>query len=273
MNWNKAKNISIYILLILNGVLFLLVYLQNDTYRLNSQQQQTIIGILSDNNISVNTPLVTRFSPMRPILLYNAEYDIPMFELLFGVDDIEATNNTVIYTNDIQPSHSENISREAIRLLADGFVRAIPPSLDGFAPEFRFERLIMLDENLFNVSYRQVYGSQILFNNFVSLTYRSDTLLNARIRFSKISGYSGTRHEIYPCDEVLFVFMREMRRIDPSEIYSINQIDIVYYTNEINQLPYINFEVYPAYRIHIDGIIAPYIIDAYTRTPFGFKEN
>ena len=67
MEWEKAKQVFIYILIAINIVLFAFNYKNSRKYTITAAQEKAVYTLLSNNGIGLYTELISDYEPMRQI--------------------------------------------------------------------------------------------------------------------------------------------------------------------------------------------------------------
>ena len=276
MDWNKAKNLILLFLCLLNAALFALIFNNNRAYRLTAAQEQAIRAVLAQNNIIVTGDILRNFSPMRQIEMQAPGFD---HDDLIGIffDNADGLTRSVErdrirYRNDTEtliidgsnityrnrnggdgtlPSIQEaerlsNQLMQRIRRLGGNFV------LDGAVSQ----PVESEDGLLFR--FRGRYRGVLIHSNAVDITVNGNGITRVEFSYLRPVSFVGVRREITSADEALLTVMHSIRNMfgEHREPMYIEKIDLVYYSVlSTNAVPY--------YRVFIYGLLQPFLVNAY----------
>ena len=169
MNWDKAKNYTIFFLLIINILLLVLNIVDKRDHILTSSQKADIIKILNDEHIVLDCEIPDTFSPMSTLSMEMYEFDLLKMQKIFfgnidnvvrtdtddtveftaGTDKLQIHGNTFIFTGTV-----DNITDTAEgRKIADKYKNSIS-SVFG---EYKFVKENRLG-NSFYYEYNEKYN-------------------------------------------------------------------------------------------------------------------
>lgn len=239
MNWSRAKNLSIFLFVILNVALLFLNYLDRRQYVLSPVSIQAITTVLDRHHIS----LASDFTFVDHVPLRQVGFD-PFHisqNFLANVLMIDHTNLS-IETLETGETRFFNAYEEVVFL--DGYARYrnlgndslqihayqdarlfaanVLSALGDVGRYFVLDRSFSWD-NGFQLEYRQLYRNTIIYSNFISFTFLNDTLDTIRFDYQRVNGFIGNARELRSGDEVLLTFMRATH----GEVHLL-EMDLVY---------------------------------------------
>ncbi len=278
MYWDKAKNIVILFLLLINAVLAVLVYTHTDNYTLTSTQLENINKVLSANNVMLYTPVLKEYKPMKAINMLPYSYSNDRLIEIFFTDPEQAkpvieygrdiftdknsrlTVENGIVTYETQPTYSENPLNETdCKSMCNGFLTAN----SALFPNFVFDKLWETELG-FSLRYIQNYRGELIYSNYILFDIIPGGISRIEFSYSKISGYDDKTREICPADEALFVFMQYFRNNFGEKEVFIDRMDIVYYQEQVSDETGSALKATPCYRFFVSDITEPFLVDAYS---------
>lgn len=289
MDWAKAKNIIIVLLVLLNIVLSFFVYIDSRKYVLSNQEEIGIIDILRQNKISIYTEITKNFKPMKKLSVskYNFDYnfilkiffkdvssvvrneneDMKVFSDKTGTLTIlkeyvyyESTSTAKIIENDSFFSENANkMCKDIIKKLGKDFANF---ELDTNYSNLEVGTNLQNTKSMF-IYYKEKYANYIINSNYVQFVITEAGIKEVMIANYKPLGFiKQSEREICSPSEALFTFMRHMKSINEDKEIFINKIDIVYdlekdstEKNSVYAVPY--------YRFYIKGSEEPILVNAY----------
>ena len=284
MEWNKAKDIIIFFLVLLNIMLGIFLGINSRKYTLSMDQEKNIVEVLASNNISMYCKIINKHEPMKMLELNPQTIDeSKMVDAFLGTTgaiaakegDIRSYDyegktliiyeNKVIYENSNYSEQIDLNNETAIKLCKD-YLSAIGSIGTGyeldFGPYMRDGEMIL--------EYRQKINGTVIYNNHFLVAL--DNYGIRRIEYSNNMpvGYSAGMKEICSSDEALFSFLQAMKRESaqrPQRI--VEKMDIVYFIDPAE--PDTN-RAYPHYRIYYtevgdpDNLVRLCLVNAYLNT-------
>jgi len=246
MEWNRAKDIVIVFLIMLNIMLGIIQFIGSERYTLSAEQERHIVEVLEANNISINTQIIRRFNPMRMLELSPGVIDsTKMREIFLGAADAEVADewgyirryehgesnliifqNMVIFENGIFDEFRE-IDFASARRISDDFLASLGDMARGFTldvgPYFNGNEII--------IEYRQRHtDGVVIYNNYFLFAIDNHGIRRIEHSHNMPVGLSASANELFSTDEVLFSFLQAMRMesLDrPKRV--IEKMDIVYF--------------------------------------------
>ncbi|MDR3239052.1 MAG: hypothetical protein LBT44_03070 [Clostridiales bacterium] len=281
MDWDKAKNLTILFLVLLNLFLGAFVYTSRNRFTLDARQLKAIEDLLDRNSIHYQEAMIPKsYAPKRPLLMSKYEYD-----------DEELLNRFFLHPEEARrfdepDNKTEYICQDQVLTLQNGYisfdnpkgtgpmdsfdeaaaVRACEnflPSLGREIAQFKLDGVDWASgENGFRVQYCQVYERNILYTNFVTFLVTEMGITQIDCQYSAPLGFSGKPVEICSSDEALLNFTQQLRSATDQEAV-ITRVDLVYYQAEGSGT---SSKATPYYRIMVEHLDAPFLINAYINT-------
>jgi len=245
MEWNKAKNIIIFFMIMLNIMLGIVIFMGRERYSLSDNQERNIVEVLYRNNITFNTPIIRNTRPMRTLELSPGVFsDAEMAQVFLGnanapmVDEggnmrhyyyngaeLIIFENIVIFENNNRDEFMP-VDFDSARRMSDSFLAGLGNMARGFildvGPYSNGAEII--------IEYRQRREGITIFNNYFLIAIDDYGIRRVEYSHNRVVGLSASANAIVGADEALFSFLRAMRMesVDrPPRI--IEKMDIVYF--------------------------------------------
>ena len=275
MDWDRAKNLTIIFMLLLNIFLGVLIYIFSEKYVLNSEQETNIIKVLSQNNIAVYTEIPKSYRPMNQILMSTPEYNMNLLiDILF--EEQEAVRQTIemdkiIFKDDVSELTLQNnfitftsrVDGITTREEARRYARNIIDKASGMFNGFEFHGSTE-SENGILLEYYQRYGKSIIYSNYLKFFFSTDGRLEINFFYNPPDRYEDDTIKILSADEALFLLMGHIN--DMNYDVFITGIDIVYYQDTL-------LKAVPYYRIYVLNKREPVLVNAVTGIVKNHAEN
>jgi hypothetical protein len=246
VNWDRAKNLTILFLCIINIFLASIVFFSGTNYSLSSYRQNTINTLLAKSNISMYTNIIRDYRPLSPILLEPFIFDEEeLLKIFFAEADFAYTTqaNTNIYngTNSqlvVYPGRFvyQNTSNEITNINIEDFK-------DSYLINYFYDIMpnlfldnIFIDETGFILNYRQKYNNFIIHTNYVNIHLFYKDLLKIEASYSKPIGFNNYEASIISPDNAIFILMNYLNNqySHVQEEIFINTMDIVFFASAYN---------------------------------------
>lgn len=277
MDFNKAKNYTIIFLIALNIVLFICNYYSDLKYRLDYTSIEAIKSVLNKNDIFLEAPIPSKFTPMQQIYLEKSNYDvIELQKIFFKNEDITKTEefeSTIIESESGRLSIMGGIVSYERKKAIEGFELDENKALDlssecinalkalGMSFEMDY---VKKAENSLVISYIQKYLNFAIFDNYAVFIVREDGTFELTFSYSEPERLYGNENDICSADEALFVFSDEIRRIYSDGKITVELIDMGYSARGTSLENSSVITAVPYYRIFTKESFEPYYINAYT---------
>jgi len=283
MNWNKAKNIIVCFLLLLNFILVGMVYQENSRYVLSSDREQAIYQLLYQNRIGFYDKLMKEHRPKKQLNMQQYDYNMDeLKEVFFKSTSVKRTDEfdkTILksvpegelLTLQSGYIHYENsMTADTIAPMesskAQSLCEALLKKWGGEFKNFQLDGLRKTGEG-YVLDYCQSYKGVLIYSNFFTFKVSNNGIQDVYGRYSQPVGYESNSREIYFSDEVLFTIIYELKNIYSNEQgLIINKMDLVYFQDETSTTGDIIMNATPYYRFYISGDTQPFLINAYTNT-------
>ncbi|MCD7904147.1 MAG: two-component system regulatory protein YycI [Clostridiales bacterium] len=254
MDWNRAKNYTIILLLVLNGLLLGLNLRNHINKRLSAAEVNNIKTVLENNGIAVEAEIPRASENLSQLTLSGEGYNL--FELVniffepnvnvkrteeFNVTIFKAGSKTLRInggTIDYTDKDAAAASLEEAEVTAEGYMDIFENLFPGFKKEVE-QRL----ENGYRIEYNMYYKGSRCFNNICVFEFNSEGM-TLKLKYSEPVGFTGVKSEVYTADVILYSFMNNIREIYPDEELTISEIALGYYSEyeqedtEEEALPY-----------------------------------
>ena len=285
MEWTRAKNIIIILLLVTNAILFTMIYKNNEKYRLSRVQQESIVKVLENNDIIYNAEMIKTFKPMKKIDLMPYSFDHEQLKKKFfdNPDDckeeIKPDGDVVIYHHEdngtlyIYPQgfrfisvieeSSEDINVDKAKALCNELIKSFG---NEFA-NFKYDEEIILNNSNRRFIFREHYKGYVIESNFIDFTVNNNGILYIDCNYLKVDGFSEEpKLEISSPLDALMYYVRQKTSYGIQDTVTIDRVSIVY---SYDAKPYDNnHQAWPFYHmiINIGGSSESVLFNAYTKT-------
>lgn len=272
MDWNKAKNYTIILLLILNAVLLGLNLAEDLSRRLSKTEVENIISVLESNDISVEAEVPQNAVSLPQLSLAAANYSLfDLVDVFFETDEsvkrTEEFNATIFKTADRELRVEGDIVTYTDKSLivsetekAEETAQGYMEELNGLFPELSYEYTAETEGELW-VKYDMHYKENDCFNNFCLFTF-GDGGMTVSLRYLKPLGFTGAKSEVYCADVTLLSFMNGIREIYPDEHLTVSKLELGYLAQYEKEGE--TSEAIPYYRIILKEKNEVYYINGYT---------
>ncbi|MDR1533212.1 MAG: hypothetical protein LBS62_13705 [Clostridiales bacterium] len=276
MDWDKAKNILIVMLLMLNIFLGILTYLNSPRYSVAAEQEKAILDVLAQNNIEWNAVLPKRFEPLANILLTVHREDADALAAVFfkeaeTVSRVDTDERAVL----IQGAASLIVENGGFRYdnlngmagtagqgaEACGRIMGDLTQLSGFVPD-------ETETGTRVAVYRQMYKDRLIYTNYVVFTMSDEGIVSVNCQYNQPAGFSA-KHEIIPPDEAAFILMNKLKNMYGGAPVAIDEMDLVFLRRDDPAEEMETERATPYYRFYVRELTngplqPPFFVNSYT---------
>ncbi len=273
MNWNKAKNIIIMILMFLNIILLLVSHYGNDEYILSSEKEKAIIKLLNEDGVKIETGIPVKFQPSHYLSLDIVDYDVDELKKLFFEDnedvkrsiEFEATifktsekilkinEADIVYEKLCTEKSSDIFEGSEAKKEAERVIKSLIKNKNYELQEIKFEN------GSYYLKYYEIYLKNKVYSNYINFVINKDGIEKMKLSRYGAVGFYGARREVCSADEALFSWLLEMKGKNSYVNIVIDDMEQGYCFEEST----LKTRVVPCYRISVkDG--ETYYINAYT---------
>ena len=279
MEWGRAKQFVIVLLVIINVALAGLNYRQRQENTMTSAQERAIFEVLSQNGITLYTELPTDAVSMQRLEVELPEYSKETLErLFFGSEKttvtVKGTQN--VYRNEygvLTIDGAHGVYKKALVESGKGDLtkadaqKAAQQFIDGtehFFGTYDEPTVKELDYG-YRVDFYGMHKRENIYANYFSILVTKSGIREIEFEYCPIVGYSGEKRELAFSDEALLTFMREWKKNGTVEQATIQRIELGYDKMERSTAA-TDGSIYldPCYRIYLMEEEEPYLVDAYT---------
>lgn len=304
MQWDRAKNYMLAFFVAINIMLFVLIQQESSNHILTSEQEDAVFAIFAQNNINSHAAIPRRFSPMRVLQIAPFEYDTYRLISIFFPPEAEVVNieNTVQrvvyewenmrlvisnerhvsfsnpsslpglsepYEKNIDMIDGENIERRpnkaAAIALSNEFVQE-------HYPDFRLDihSIWETDDSGLWIVYLQEYQGHLIDSNKIDILVTGDGdnvhIETIEMIYRRPIGFAYLPRELRGPHEALLTFVQHVSLTEDDTPTLITHMDIVYVQlRSAGQWEtYIPIFAEPHYRIFVQGVEQPHLINAFT---------
>jgi regulatory protein YycI of two-component signal transduction system YycFG len=288
MLWERAKNLIVLFLLLLNGLLAFLLYQEQNRYILSTEREKAIISVLGQNKMTMYSEIIRKFPPMYQLRLSGYAYNTDALRTLFfgspensesvDVPDMEVyesiggrlsiSNGYITYERIIKPGDdkaSEPVTQAHAKEICEVFIKQNYPEyiLDDIANDGVLEAT---PEGYLRLTYRQKYNGKIIHRNFIEFLVTGNGIEEIEMQYGAVVEYYDEAIEICAPDEALLTFIQHIRSVygsQPTPVI-IDNMDIVYNQEEFSVQKDAGLTAVPFYRVFVRYNYVPFLINAYT---------
>jgi len=285
MEWEKAKKIFIYILVVINIVLLGLNLKNNHKYTITSAQERAVYTLLSNNGIGLYTELIENFEPMRQlavsakttdaeeiknnffdegeVITITVEFDSTIYKS--GKKTVTVSDNSsILYNNPEGTGEIKTLNRKNAIDEAERFISVL-----GFenTRTVKMESIKQKDEG-YIVKFSESYDDIKMFCSVEDVYVTERGVVEAKLVFYTPDGYIGERKEICSCDEALLTVLYDMNEDGGVKNGTyIEKIELGYDFQEERDISEVSIlRLVPCYRVFASNRENPYLVNAYTNT-------
>ena len=302
MSMSRVKNIIILALLVVNLGLFGLLYLENRKFTLAKAQSDSIVRLLSQNEIGLYSEFISDVRPLRQLSVSRYSFSPEEIKsLFFGGADFtaqEAQNNIITYSSEGKTVKADSTSKRLIfddpegtgkiefsALSAEKLCQEYVDNFNKLGFNLKKEKSFLQEGNpeaaYYYVDYRTVYNDSVIYPSRLRFKVTSHGIIQIQAALVTVNGYKNDARKIYSNAEALFVLLYELKSTygDANAGIIIREMDIVYYFNEsdISNDDDSGFIASPAYRFNLSANIGgektllrePILINCYTNNVLG----
>ncbi len=272
MDFNKAKNITILFLVILNVFLLGLNLRSYYTRRLSGDEIDNIKTVLASKGITVSGDIPKDSGDLPQLEIRRESYDLFVLSDIFFGKGAEVSR-TEEFDVTIFKSKGKTLRVDGSKLSfsdpnvmiseeTDAEKRAdiVVNRLNEVFYDFTFEKTISTEDGI-KVLYNMYYKNYNCFNSYCIFTF-NDKGMNVEINYAIPTGFSGVKSDVYSADIVLFSFMNEIKDKYPGESIDISHISLGYLDVSGNETD--SAEAIPCYSISLEGKSERFYINGYT---------
>ncbi len=284
MLWERAKNLILLFLLILNAFLAVLLYQEQNRYTLTAERENAIIKVLNQNMMTMYSEIIRQFPPMHPVKMSGNVYDTDrLLTVFFGgpenaepVDEpdmevfenrdgrLSISNGYISFERFIGPGMAnEPVTPVYAKGLCDGFINqhypdyALDDSANDGVPQ-------TTEEGYLRLTYRQDFRGVMIYSNFIEFLVTGNGIEQIEMQYGTGVEYDDEALEICAPDEALLTFIQYSRSVYGGTPVIIDNMDIVYNQEEFSAFEDADMHAVPFYRVFVKDNYVPFLINAYT---------
>ena len=272
MNWDRARNYTIFFLLLLNIVLFGLNAWTKANKRLTGDQKQNITNLLRQNGIALNCELPTESVSASQLVLKRVEFDYLRLQKIFFKDQLNlkridasekvtiSNENESLTVDGTHLEYKDNNVSAADKTQAEKIAKEMVGDIHGYFGSFY---MYSSDENdeAYNFLYTEKVSGLKVYNKIISVSVYKTGGVRLGASYLHTGEHYGEKIAVIPCDEALFSAMPYILEYENGENdLNITGVELCYY---LKQIPSDEGIAIPCYRIAVnwDRI---YYINGYT---------
>ena len=272
MNWDKARNYTIFFLIVFNIIIFIFGFQARIGKRMTNDQRQDIVNILRQNGIAVKCELPRTRPSVGQLMLRRFDFDYLKLQKIFindqssikridAEDKVTISNGTETLT--VEGNHIEyknTAMTAADKAQAQKQARAIVKDIHDYFGSFYMYSADENDEQ-YNFRFTEKVSGLKVYNNIISVTVYKKGGLRLGLSYLQAGENYGDKLTAIPCDEALFSAMPYILEYEGTDKeLNITNVEMCYY---LHRIPSDEGIAIPCYRITVnwDKI---YYINAYT---------
>lgn len=256
MEWTKAKNFTLFLLVVINIMLLGLNIQKNRNNLVSSERINNITNVCGKSNISISCSLPQDITPAFQLGIKEYSYDyVKLQQIFFGtMSDIKRTNdlNSVIFTRNDEKLTVENSKAVFVGEKKD-YTNCIN-SINELLGDFDIKREMGGSECCF-----QSYMGLPVFSNYILVDNSSENKTTITLNYSEILRAVGSRESVIGSDEAVYYAIDAINE-DINGEKTITSVEKGYYDSRTA----ISREgaIPPVYAVYVNDRV--YFVNGYT---------
>ena len=281
MDWRKAKEIIVFVLIVINAALFLLNRYYNNDYRITQSEEEAVYRLLSQNGIGIYTNLISEYQPMKQLDVTVSSPDIEELKRMF-FDEDENVEVEVEFEQSILKSYSaeliaedsklkyscptgkgnvEGFGKDAAKKLASDFIKNMGPDYS----EYVLDRITYKNGG-YQLEYYEYYKGIKVFCNYCIFFIDDNGIKTIESENYEINGFIGETKEIYSSSEAVLTYIYSNKGEDKSGNF-IEDLEIGYdFKDSEEVVDGSKIRLVPCYYIYLINVDEPFVVYAYDNT-------
>lgn len=256
MEWNKAKNLILILLIVVNIILLVLNIYKINSNTVSEERIQNISNICQNNDISINCALPEGImsAPQLSIKKYDYDY-VKLQQIFFGsITDVKRTDDITssIFTRDNEKLTVENSRVNFTTQNRDyaQYVNNISELLGKFDIERKCGNMIY---------YFQNYSGTPIFSNYICIDLSSSDKMIITLNYNTVQKTVGSRRKVIGADEAIYCAIDSINN-DIEGSKQITMVEKGYYDSRTSLTQ--EAAIPPVYAIYVNDKI--YYVNSYT---------
>jgi hypothetical protein len=256
MEWSKAKNVILILLVVINIILLVLNMYKIQSNTVSNERINNITNICKKNNISINCNLPKDINSTAQLNIKQYNYDyVKLQQIFFGsITNVKRTNDltNVIFTRDDERLIVENAKAIFSCKKKDysGYVQGIKDLLGEFDVERQMGNMIY---------YYQTYKGVPVFSNYICVDLSGKDRMIITLNYCEILRTIGGRQNIIGSDEALYSAINRISSEIEGDI-KISLVEKGYYDSRTVLSK--DGAIPPVYAVYVNNRV--YFVNAYT---------
>jgi hypothetical protein len=286
MDQNRAKNVIIITLIIINAVLGVFLATQkNFGYRVSNKRQATIKSFLEKNNIEFNGELIKDYSPKKKILANKIAFEEKYLTDIFFTEPAQRSSEApnVVFQNGegtlyihedgakfsfISRKSGGEGGKEIVKERAVALCENIIKKLGAQFKNYRQDRIFEADSGRYAIIYyRDNFKGFKINSSYLRFAINENGVVEAACEAYEAAGFSDEpKRNIAGADDALLTLVRDRLASENFTSFSIESIELTYSLEDAN---YDSDAIYlaPFYAVYVsESPEDPRLIDAYYLT-------
>ena len=281
MDWRKAKEIIVFVLIIVNAALFLVNRYYNNDYRVTQAEEEAIYRLLSQNGIGIYTDLINEYQPMRQLDVTVSSPNIEELKDMF-FDEDENVETEVEFEQSILKSYSaeliaedsrlryscptgkgevEGFGRDAAKKLASDFIKKMGSDYSVYVLD-----RITYKNGGYQLEYYEYYKGIKVFCNYCIFFIDDNGIKTIEAENYEINGFVGTSQEICASSEAVLTYIYSNKEEDKTGSF-IEDMEIGYdFKDSEAVVDGSKIRLVPCYYIYLINVDEPFVVYAYSNT-------
>lgn len=281
LDWKKAKEIIVFVLIVINAALFFVNRYYNNDYRITQSEEEAVYRLLSQNGIGIYTELIDEYQPMKQLDVTVSSPNIEELKDMF-FDDDEKVDVEVEFEQSILKSYSaeliaedskikyscptgkgevEGFGKDAAKKLASDFIKNMGADYSGYVLD-----RITYKNGGYQLEYYEYYKGMKVFCNYCIFFIDDNGIKTIESENYEINGFIGESHEIYSSSEAVLTYIYSNREKDKTGNF-IEDMEIGYdFKDSETIVDGSKIRLVPCYYIYLINIDEPFVVYAYNNT-------
>lgn len=255
MEWSKAKNVILLMLIAVNIILFVTNIYKKETNSVNDDRVANITNICRSKDISISCDIPKDITPTAQLAVRDYDFDyVKLQQIFFGT--ISGVKRSSDVTSVIFTRNDERLVVENSRIIFTSPKKEYTTYVDGIKEllgDFDVER-----KTQGSVYYFQSYRDMPIFSNYICVDTSGDNIA-VTVNYSKALNPIGSKKTIIGADEALYGAISYICE-DIEGQRTITLIEKGYYDSRTTLSE--DGTIPPVYAIYVNDRV--YFVNAYT---------
>ncbi|MBR5468306.1 MAG: two-component system regulatory protein YycI [Firmicutes bacterium] len=281
MDWEKAKKTFIYLLIVLNILLFAANYVVSSKYKLTQKEEAAVHQVMSNSGMGIYCNLIKENKPMRSLGVSAADFEGEEIKNLFFDEDEEFSTTLefeqIVFENEDKRLEVQdnlvkfycydgtgriaNFGRQTAKDAAEEFINKRMTD-----EKSSLQRLYQLDDR-YVFEFDGTFSGYKVFSSKKRVEVDKNGVVYCEITYYNPEGFTGDKLEICGSDEALLSVLYKVKEEGDAVGRYVEDMEIGYdLPEESENYNPADIKLVPCYRVYVSGAEEPYKVNAYTNS-------